>query len=931
MPEILSTVGAITSFKATTEATLVAEFDSAQAETTQIAVTKGTANVDGKATWNDTKTAVTFETTAKMSAGEYTITVTNGTASTTATTTVEDEKVASIQIKGDTALTGDENKEAYIYYDVLNQYGVSMRTSTTVSWTISSCSAPKVDKANGKITVKRDNGEVYKYGEEIYIVGVNVKSGVTIQTSVKVGMEQAIDTVKMAGFVNINDKTKKLDTLPADFAKNTYRLLYQSFDQNGNPLDAGTENIGGTNSKLTFVVDNVLLISSDLKDGEIFTIDGTEYSSVVIDPGMYVDKGGEVNITAISTKTGKKSTQNYVIGAGKVLKSLVLDTPAKTVADGDKDVSIPFTAKDTDGNTVTNYETIVRSTNTLSLSANKGSELKVIENNDGTARIEWSDNPDYRVQSTDDWNFTENPFEEKNGINLGDEQERNVSLSVIVVGGESSNLMLSVLDARRPSAIKSIKVDNDSNNTIVAGSNIKLQQYGTAGGGTAEGPWDTVITYEDQYGETVSTAVARAFFMQAASAKGFHDYQYGLKVVSSNDNNLGLDKAAIYGNANDLATIDIETDKELATVETENVKYSIAKVKAGDAMTGKITNDEDINKWEDASKVKTETYTIVPAAKVSNLSISDITKLKLTSSNSEYQNGVGIEDINGNVTGAAVVTGINNNVETTDATIESVRVDGKSAGIEVKGTYKGLKVTLPPCTYAINEKSDFTTRTEWNNKHVINGVKIGSLKWYELYNDNTAKRTRIDANKKLSIDVNDNSKASTDAEYKLATLTKSVTVSDEMSAPVKMELVHNYSSKSSVTNATETKISAPALKVNHWDTWWALTAFVYDQYDMNITDTEINYTVSDIKENEGAFAHVSGNFVANQNGTPGMNIDGAELGDTYTLKAALADYPNVTASIPVTVGSDTKAVLSSVSGNNTDKDFREKFLNYSVR
>ena len=122
-------------------------------------------------------------------------------------------------------------------------------------------------------------------------------------------MAQAIDTVEFAGFVSKADKTKKLDTLPNDFSKDTYSLLYRTYDQNHNLIEASADNIAPANdsARLTFISDNVLLIKSEFKDGDIYVIDGIEYSSVKVEPGMYVDKGGEVNITAISNKTGGKS------------------------------------------------------------------------------------------------------------------------------------------------------------------------------------------------------------------------------------------------------------------------------------------------------------------------------------------------------------------------------------------------------------------------------------------------------------------------------------------------------------------------------------------------------------------------------------------------------------------------------------------------
>ena len=173
---------------------------------------------------------------------------------------------------------------------------------------------------------------------------------------------------------------------------------------------------------MTFISDNILLLKVDTVERN-FTIGGVEYSGIMVQPGQYVDKGGEVNITAIANKTGNKSQKNFVVGKGALLKSLSITGPDKTVADGDTGVKLNYVAQDTDGNNVTNYESIVRSTNSLSLSCGTGT-LTVKEENDGTAGIYWSDDFDKYGQ----WNNTDS----------ADEIDRTVPLTTIVVGGESN-------------------------------------------------------------------------------------------------------------------------------------------------------------------------------------------------------------------------------------------------------------------------------------------------------------------------------------------------------------------------------------------------------------------------------------------------------------------------------------------------------------
>ena len=536
-----------------------------------------------------------------MTAGTYTLTATLGEAKVSKDVEVKDEYVAEIKILSKEALTSADNKEAYINYDVLNQYGESIRTSQTVNWTVSSSDSTTVNKAAGVITIRNDKG--YTYGTDIYITGVHVKSGTALNTSIKVGMARAINTVKFAGFLDTTEKKTILDKLPSDFAANKYVLLYTAYDQNDNAIEVSDID----QKDLTFLSDAPLLIKSEFESAGIQTIGDSEYASVKVQPGQYVDRGGEVNITVISNKTGQKSTMNFVIGESALLQSLALDTPSAIVADGDQGVKIPYTAKDTKGNTVTNYETIARSTNSLTLSASDG-ELVVKEENDGTAGIYWSDSA-----SATNWATSS----AKDNIN------RNISLATIVVGGESNNMILEVSDTRRPNAIKAVRLSGYGD-TVVAGTGL----------------WQGLewqFDFQDQYGIDMNRANAVKFF-----AVTFDGDQYAIKrdVVGAT-NAFGMADAVFYQNGGIWDNND--TKDTLTTTKTENVKYSIAKIDATKST------ETDIDKWEDVSKVKSASFTNVPISAVSNFSIASIAKQQIVTSESDNTNGSDIKDFNKSV------------------------------------------------------------------------------------------------------------------------------------------------------------------------------------------------------------------------------------------------------------------------------------------
>lgn len=869
-------MGAITSFKATKADTFVVEFDKAQPAAVTAEVTKGTSKVDLKATWNEGRTAVTLVSTGKLTTGEYTVTVKNGEASVTAKTNVEDEKVTAINITSPTALTGAKGTEAYIYYDVVNQYGDSMRTSTSINWTISSSyGTPKVDTSTGKITIKADDkGEkVFTYGTDIYIVGVNVKSGVSVNTSIKIGMEQAVDSVKFAGFVSKDAKTKKVESLPKNFTKDTYSLLFTAYDQNGNPYSASDVK----SEDLTFISNNPLLVDSAFKfNDNVYTIDGEDYASVSINPGQYVDKGGEVTITVVANKTGKKTEQVFVIGETALLKSLVLSAPNAVVADGDKDVKIPFVATDANGNAVTSYETIVRSSNSLTLTASEGSELKVKEENDGTAGIYWSDNSEYVK------NF-------KNGSSYN-EIDRSISLSTIVVGGESNNLILNVSDARRPVAIKSVKLNDDNNDAIVSGNTATVEI--TKGN-------DAQIKYIDQYNADLADDIAEAFFKQAATGYGRNNDKYVISVKASKNYDLLLPtEPKVFNDAS--RKIEFSA-KEVTTEESVTLRYSIATQDSA----GNVT---------DVSKVKSVAYTIVPRTAVANdlTIVTNSSLYKLDTDNSDNINGTTIpsgSSIRDDVTGPLTISAGDNKIV----------VKGK--------TRNNLTLTLPASAYEVAAKSAINVANG-----VVTAASSGAIAWYELYDANSAKYTRINATKPIVLTVYKDIDGGT-------TVSKNITISDSASAPASIEFWKDWATQTAVTlNPSFTEITGP--KVYNGTGWsdedkndFSKTnghfgIIVKDQYGNIMDDPRISVAlkVADLTESTTELTHLTNSFTVSNNGSAAgvladskLKITGAEIGDKFKLTATI-EGTAVSKDIPVTVGADTEAYVSTAK--DADKDFR---------
>ena len=111
-------------------------------------------------------------------------------------------------------------------------------------------------KANGQLTLERTDGKAHTYGDQIFITGVYTKTGKTVQKTLTVGTEQALNSIEMKGFVK-KGTTEILSTLPADFKAGTYYMIFKALDQNGCPLDAANYK-----DEVTFISDNILLSAS---------------------------------------------------------------------------------------------------------------------------------------------------------------------------------------------------------------------------------------------------------------------------------------------------------------------------------------------------------------------------------------------------------------------------------------------------------------------------------------------------------------------------------------------------------------------------------------------------------------------------------------------------------------------------------------------
>ncbi len=947
----------IESAEATAVDTIEVTFTTAQdEETTDIVLTKNDTKIDATVEWDDEGLVATIKTTAKMTNGTYTVTATDALENeATADVEIESQHVDKIIITNKTALTNatkenghDAHCEAYAYYDVLDQYGKSMRTGISITW---SGSPAKIsyDKSTGKITMLKnaDGTQAWTYSDKIYITGVYTKTGAVCQEELSVGVEQALDTIEIAGFVKAGT-TEIIDELPADFKTSTYYLVYKVLDQNGDEMKVTNNGFPVIGTDVTFISDNILLVK-ELTDprtkvqATTMSIDGKEYARVLVTPGMKVSDGGEVNITAVANKTGNKTVKNIAVGGGIVLKSFELLAPTGVLADGEA-IEIPFEATDTNDHPVTNFVNIAKQKtfNTLSFNASPGT-LTLTEQADGTAKLTFTD-------AADAPDFTK--AEATDGI------DRKASLTAIVTGGETSNEMIDISDRARPVAIKAVNIKNVFVESAEIGPfTLNSFQY--------IDQYDRIIKGNDPTETWGDSTGFFAAYDDAATAKGSSDFEghvYGVRTSYSGNGHI-LDAATggttlttgdtrILTNAPVGLTVE-PVDGIIPAQATVNTFDLYAGVDVASSQTGEnlkfeiVKANKDSTAWDAVSTALNESLTIVDISKVEGFKIGDL--------NTFYVGNMTMEVAAATASASAVTAKTGDGVlDTTGLTSDQVtqldftqHVTTDTAGlvgptsyrqtVKVTGTYNGKEVEIPANYFNVTGDKLGTATTKAaaaKGNAVINTIVTGekNVTLGDLYDKTTAKLNSKPGKDTLTATIfnittfgTDITKA-TGANYgdPKDTATKDIYFSDQKPKAVAfVGLKDSYTQQPNVTALAQKSDDDPTKTVGgiigkHKDgtkddpngTWYAV-----DQYGVFMEPNTATYRITNVVENPDGWAE--NNFKVTGNGSASVTIDGAERGDTFDI---VVSFQDISKTISITVGADKKAYIDSTDGNVWQED-----------
>ncbi len=360
----------------------------ASPDAVKVTVKKGTAARDCKATVDGSK--ITLAMTAKLIAGEYTVTV-SGAADTdlVATVTVEkDETLTSFYIGENLIQTTMNATAGYIYYAPLNQYGEKMNANDPTA----NCTFGEYDKTdsasatgNGKIWIKNIPSILAIKGTTGTLVLVDSTTGVSSTGTVTFSDPATASEVEMTGFYNAN-KSAMQDITEQDNPRD-YKLLMTVKDQYGNEMEA--KDLVGVTASIAGGLTNVVVAENGNKNDA--TKAPSYFSDVVVNGKSYIAlslgdayaKAGTFTLTMVNSNKGLLTTTSFDVAKYVVIKSIKITADNGLYNNQDNELTYEIT--DADGKNVTSYA-VLKSTVGV-LNASYFESVRWEKQSDGSAKL----------------------------------------------------------------------------------------------------------------------------------------------------------------------------------------------------------------------------------------------------------------------------------------------------------------------------------------------------------------------------------------------------------------------------------------------------------------------------------------------------------------------------------------------------------------
>ena len=408
-----------------------------------------TINMKGVASLNETKTEAVLEANVtNLVAGTYTLSFQKGEALEFA---VEAAVVSSIEIISDVAvLHPTYTTQATARYQVKNQFGEDVTANSSLAAPNSklTISGGTTTSANPGIVTFTSNNE---YRPNVDIVALTIvcnTNGVNAQKTLTVSNKAVLDTVEFMGIYTTNKSgvLEKVDlkekTSKADLEKK-YWALFSGKDQYGNPYNEPKSSDG--KDQLNVQITGVPGLAASRENAlSKKKVNNVEYLAVQLSSAYDKLQSGSCTILAIPTMSGKTSSDTIEVTAVAKIDTVSIVTSEVL---GGQENSLEYEILDTEGNLVTNYETIRYSGIFYDeKDAPKISKIKVERKDDGTANII------YTAESAGENGKTDN-------------------FSIISETNKVTFVTLNILENSIPKAVSAVTV---ANKKITAGENIAI-------------------------------------------------------------------------------------------------------------------------------------------------------------------------------------------------------------------------------------------------------------------------------------------------------------------------------------------------------------------------------------------------------------------------------------------------------------------------
>ena len=340
----------------------------------QFEVKKGASTIGvNTTTWSEDKKSVTLEINSKLTEGTYNISVKGlAEAALNGSVTVENEKVAEIKILSDSLIkTG--NKTGDVGYQVLNQYGEDVTSTSLANLAVSSPNGElKAEKGKLSLTSSSD----LKAGEKVVVTVIDKNTAKTANATLTVASEATVSEVAVNGIYNKDGKTLSEDTKSDDFY-----VLVDVKDQYGNNIT----NVDKLKKEITVLASNTTVADFSKDKGlkpnfEEIEVNKVKKLALKIVPGTK----GESLVTFISNSTGKSVSQLVTVNEGVKVDTVTIGSPEGVIA-GNEKVLVPVEVTDNKGSVVNKA---VNTTGVkVSLAGADSKEGKIVEK-DGKLYIE---------------------------------------------------------------------------------------------------------------------------------------------------------------------------------------------------------------------------------------------------------------------------------------------------------------------------------------------------------------------------------------------------------------------------------------------------------------------------------------------------------------------------------------------------------------